>query len=117
MNVILFDDPAIRMNLLPFTFTRPVASIITGIFTIAEKWEKILQVQVSFSTEGYLQEKFPLTASASNLWINGAVCPNDLLVKRIGQLSNEEGLLQGNSVIALRTPEDEIPEVITAKMI
>ncbi|NBP70768.1 MAG: hypothetical protein EBU52_18765, partial [Cytophagia bacterium] len=27
MNLVLFDDPALRINLLPFTFTRPVADI------------------------------------------------------------------------------------------
>ena len=41
MNVILFDDPEIRLNLFPFTLTRPVASIRVGILTIAEKWEQL----------------------------------------------------------------------------
>jgi UDP-N-acetylglucosamine diphosphorylase/glucosamine-1-phosphate N-acetyltransferase len=116
MNVILFDDPAIRSNLLPFTFTRPVACIRTGILTIAEKWESILNERVSFSTQEYLQRKFPLTVTADNIWINGAVCPDTELVSRIRQLNSGEGLLLENKVIALRSPEDEIPEVISGKM-
>jgi UDP-N-acetylglucosamine diphosphorylase/glucosamine-1-phosphate N-acetyltransferase len=117
MNLILFDDPAIRINLLPFTFTRPVGSIRVGILTIAEKWEKWLQMPASFSTEDYLQKKFPLRLTTDNLWINGAICPDDALVKQIKALKKSEGLVQGKQVIALRTPEDEIPEVIQAKMI
>ena len=116
MNIILFDDPVYRINLLPFTFTRPVACLRTGILTIAEKWEKYFQARVSFSTTNYLQKKFPLTLSSDNLWINGAVCPDESLVKRIVQLQTGEGLILENKVIALRSPEEELPEVITGKM-
>jgi len=31
MHVLLFDDPAIRPRLLPFTFTRPVAAFARGL--------------------------------------------------------------------------------------
>jgi hypothetical protein len=48
MNLVLFDDPDIRVNLLPFTFTRPVASIRVGILTIAEKWEGCLERKAFF---------------------------------------------------------------------
>ncbi len=37
---ILLVDHAERDHLLPLTFTRPVADIRVGAFTIAEKWEK-----------------------------------------------------------------------------
>ena len=40
MNYILFDGPS-RNQLLPFTYTRPVADIRVGILTIREKWENI----------------------------------------------------------------------------
>ncbi len=116
MNIILFDDPAIRINLLPLTFTRPVASIRTGILTVAEKWEKHLKTSISFSTADHLQKKFPLTVTNDNLWINGAVCPDGPLVKRISELQNGEGLIRDNKVIALRNTEDEVPEVISGKM-
>ncbi len=116
MNIILFDDPSYRANLLPFTFTRPVAAIRIGIFTIAEKWEKYFQTLVSYSTAGYLQDKFPLILSSDNLWINGACCPDESLVNQINQLHSGEGLTRENKVIALRTPEDEVPGVISGKM-
>lgn len=113
MNIILFDDPTIRVDLLPLTFTRPIASIRIGILTIAEKWEKYLSNSPSFSTEEYLSKKFPCNLTADNYWINGAVCPDAQLVKAIISLKPHEGLVKDSRVIALRTPEDEIPEVIS----
>ena len=50
MNYILFDG-TVRNALLPFTFTRPVADIRVGIFTIREKWEQYLGYTTSTLTE------------------------------------------------------------------
>jgi UDP-N-acetylglucosamine diphosphorylase/glucosamine-1-phosphate N-acetyltransferase len=113
MNLILFDNPTIRQNLLPFTFTRPVASIRVGILTIAEKWEKHFNAKVSYSTEAYLAKKFPLRHEADNYWINGAVCPNAELVDAIQNLRPGDALSKENMVLAVRTPDDEVPEIIT----
>ncbi len=113
MNLILFDSPTIRQNLLPFTFTRPVAAIRTGILTIAEKWEKYLNLKVSYSTESYLSKKFPLRHEADNYWINGAACPNEDLLAAIRQLKPGDAITKDNLILAVRTPDDEVPEIIT----
>lgn len=115
MNLILFDHPEIRQNLLPFTFSRPVAAIRIGILTIAEKWEKYLGLKASFSTEPYLNEKFNLTTGTDNLWINGAVCPTHQLSKSILNLKPEEVLLQNNLLIAVRTSETQLPDLHAKK--
>ncbi len=117
MNVILFDDPTIRVDLLPLTFTRPVAGIRIGILTIAEKWGKYIGGPTSFATEEYLSKKFTINLAADNYWINGAICPDTQLVTAISLLKSGEGLVKDSRVIALRTPEDEIPEVISGKVI
>jgi len=113
MNLILFDNPTIRQNLLPFTFTRPVASIRVGILTIAEKWEKQLNLKAFWSTKAYLSKKFVLHHEADNYWINGAVCPNAELVATIQQLKPGDALSKDNMILAVRTPDDEVPEIIT----
>jgi len=113
MNFILFDDPVIRMDLLPFTFTRPVAAVRVGILTIAEKWEKALTHPLSFSTADYLSEKFKVTISSDNVWINGALCPDEIIIKSILNLKSGEGISYQSRILAFRTPDDEIPEVIT----
>ncbi len=101
MNYILFDGEE-RENLLPFTFTRPVAGIRIGILTIAEKWEKHLSATVSFKTQDYLQAKFPLQISADNIFINGAVCPTAELVNAIQNLKSGETLVAGKTILAAR---------------
>jgi UDP-N-acetylglucosamine diphosphorylase/glucosamine-1-phosphate N-acetyltransferase len=112
MNIILFDDPVIRVDLLPLTFTRPVASIRIGILTIAEKWGNDLGSKPSFFTEEYLSKKYGIQLTADNYWINGAVCPDAKLVDSIRSLKTGEGLVKDSRLIALRSPETEIPELI-----
>ena len=56
LNIILFDAPEVRENLLPMTFTRPVADLRVGILTIREKWERMLDGSYSYLTVDYLQE-------------------------------------------------------------
>ena len=103
MNILLFDDPSIRTELLPLTFTRPTACIRIGIMTIAEKWIKRLGHNVSFLTEDYLAEKFPANAGSDNLFINGALCPDDDLVKAIQSLQPETRLTWNDMLLAQRT--------------
>ena len=103
-NLILFDDPTIRPELLPFTFTRPVAGIRVGILTIAEKWEKRLGSVPSFLTEPYLCAKYPCQTTTDNLYVNGAVCPTDELAERVQHLAPGQGLQSPTGLLyALRT--------------
>jgi len=108
MNLILFDDPAIRTDLLPFTFTRPVAKIRVGILTIAEKWERWLNASASFKTETYLQQKFKMISSGDNLLINGAVCPDEKLVAAVRSLPGGKFLIKDSLLIAARKPAPEM---------
>ncbi|MHA6246705.1 GlmU family protein [Pontibacter sp. CAU 1760] len=101
MNIILFDDPAIRPNLLPLTFTRPVSELRVGILTIAEKWSRYMGEAVFCLTQPYLQPKFALDFSYSSLYINGAVCPDEDLVKTIRGLKVGEALFHNDTLVAL----------------
>ena len=103
MNYILFDDQNIRPSLLPLTFTRPVCEIRIGIQTITEKWNDVLKTTVSFQTQDYLAIKYPLNLSDDNIFINGAICPNDELVEVIKNLPFNAILTQGTEVIAYRS--------------
>ncbi|MBX0291070.1 GlmU family protein [Hymenobacter sp. HSC-4F20] len=102
MHVLLFDDPAIRPHLLPFTFTRPVAALRCGILTLAEKWQRRLGVeQVGYLTEAYLQAKFPAgNTQGPALVINGAICPDDLLMQQVQALAPGEALFDEEMLVA-----------------
>ena len=103
-SIILFDEPVLRAQLLPFTYTRPVANIRCGIHTIAEKWTNYLQSSVSYLTESYLQPGFPINITDDNLFINGALCPDTELVKTLLNLPLESVLYSDKEeILAVRT--------------
>lgn len=107
MNYILFDGPN-REKLLPFTFTRPVADIRTGILTIHEKWEKLLNSRISFHTQGYLSDKYKKVTTNDNVFIDGSVLPTKELITKINSLEIGQMLVSGDHKIAFRTTKDTI---------
>ncbi len=106
MNYILFDDYS-RLNLLPFTYTKPVCELRIGILTIKEKWEKQLNAPVSYDTESYLSEKYTKTAAADNLFVNGKICPNAALLSLLKDLKPGECIKHGNDLLGYRTHTTE----------
>ncbi|HEY4652195.1 MAG TPA: GlmU family protein, partial [Pontibacter sp.] len=111
MDIILFDDPTIRQNLLPLTFTRPVAEIRVGILTIAEKWQKYAEAATSYLTQPYLQQKYSQQPAAQHVYVNGAACPNEALVTQIKGLKAGEAIYSGNQLLALHTGEQQLATI------
>ncbi|RIW13960.1 glucose-1-phosphate thymidylyltransferase [Algoriphagus lacus] len=105
-SIVLFDDPAIRGSLLPFTFTRPVADIRVGILKISEKWQKYTSADAFFLTQDYLQKKFP-RASHFALAINGAWLPDGDSVKILEKLAPSQALYWGKTLLAAYIGETE----------
>ena len=99
MNYVLFDDNS-RNNLLPLTFTRPIADIRIGILTIREKWERMLGHATSTLTESYLSKKYPLLQKKDTVLINGSILPTPELVEKINQLKPNELLMAEDCIIA-----------------
>lgn len=97
MKINFFEDSS-HLSLKPLTFTRPSADLRIGILTIAEKWQKHLQLEYGFQSQEYLSVKYP--AVEAQLWINGAVCPNEALLNAIAALKEGEMLLQNEVLIA-----------------
>lgn len=106
MNYILFDGP-FRNNLLPFTFTRPVADIRMGILTIREKWEKQLGFVTTTITEDYLSDKYPMVEMDENILINASYLPNPHLVVLVKNLQENQAIFNGEEVIAFFAKEAE----------
>ncbi|WP_138434285.1 GlmU family protein [Winogradskyella algicola] len=106
MNYILFDGPY-RDNLLPFTYTRPVADIRVGILTIRQKWESFLEYTTTTVTEDYLSDKFPMVEMEENIMINASFLPNTEVVEVIKNLSDNQALFKGEDVIAFFAKEGE----------
>lgn len=106
MNYILFDGPS-RNNLLPLTYTRPVADLRVGILTIREKWEKYLGLTTTTVTEDYLSEKYPMVEMEENVMINASFSPNLDLVEMIKTLQPNQAIFNNEDVIAFYTKENQ----------
>lgn len=104
--LLLFDDPAIRGSLLPFTFTRPVADIRIGILKISEKWEKITGRSTSFLTQDYLENRFP-RAKGNSVAVNGAWLPDADSSALISSLKEGQALYFGKILLASYIAETE----------
>ena len=100
-NIIIFDDNDVRKQLLPLTYTRPIAKIRVGITTIEEKWRSMLgEANYSWSTASYLKAKYPLHSEKTNLMVAGHVVPSPELAKQALGLRENEALMDGDTLIA-----------------
>ena len=106
MNYILFDGSA-RNQLLPFTYTRPVADLRVGILTIREKWEKMLGYTTSSVTEDYLVDKFPMVEFNDNIFINASIIPSENIVKMIKSLTENKAIFLDNEPLAFFAKKDQ----------
>lgn len=99
-NIILFDDKVARENLLPLSFTRPVADMRFGIMTIRQKWEKALAGNYSYLTVEYLSEKYAMVATDENVFIAGNVCPDSELVAMIKAMKEGDAITSDRGLVA-----------------
>jgi|TARA_R110002020_G_scaffold396281_3_gene606337 UDP-N-acetylglucosamine diphosphorylase/glucosamine-1-phosphate N-acetyltransferase len=106
MNYILFDGN-VRNQLLPFTFTRPVADIRVGILTLREKWEKHLGFTITTVTEDYLAQKWPMVEMPQNVLISASFIPTETLVDMIKGLTENQAIFYNDEPVAFFTKEDQ----------
>lgn len=92
-NISLFDLPAVRENLLPLSYTRPIADFLVGITTLRKKWESFLAGEFSYSTVGYLSEKYPMKTAEENLFIASNIIATEHLARRLDSLEPGEVLM------------------------
>jgi len=107
MHLILFDDSS-RENLLPLTFTRPVADLRIGILTIAEKWERVMGIAPSCLTADYLSARFPCIPGRDNLLVNAALLPDNELAGTLRSLAPGNALRKGNTLLGTRVDQDQV---------
>ncbi len=106
MNVALFDHPRLRQQLLPFTFTRPMAELRVGILTISEKWRYYLSAEIGHITQEYLSGKYLKPDNLNNLLvINGSICPDLDFVEAVKSLAPEQAFSQDGILLAANIAE------------
>ena len=111
MNIILFDDDT-REKLLPLTYTKPVGMLRIGIMTIQEKWQKYFSANVSFITQDYLSDKYPIVIKDKNYVVNASILPTFHICKLIEQLQENEALLKDGDLVAALLNEQQFENLI-----
>ncbi len=106
MNYILFDGN-VRDQLLPFTYTRPVADIRIGILTLREKWEKYLGFATTTVTEDYLGDKWPMVEMKENVLINASFLPSENLIQLVKGLSENQAIFYKDEPVAFFSNEGQ----------
>lgn len=110
-NIILFDDET-REWMLPLSYTRPVAEFRTGILTTRERWERLLGGRASHITADFLAGSYPMQVENDNLVINGAVLPNDRLLRLVELLEPNEALMTGGQLVAARLNHSQFDRLV-----
>ncbi len=101
MSIVLFDGNA-HKQLLPLTYTRSVAGIRMGIFTMQERWERITGEKIYVQTENYLSVLYEPIPGGDNMFVDAAILPYKNLVEAVLSLKNGELLSdEYGQVIAL----------------
>lgn len=96
IDIVLFDTDESFANLLPLSFTRPVADFRVGITTIKEKWQLAAGADVHYYPVYYLRDRFSPDAADPDdaLYIAGNVLPDDEFIARALNLNPGEALLE-----------------------
>ena len=100
MPVTLFDN-YLRHQLYPFTHTRAVGAIRSGIFTQQERWQLITGHKVQIQTNKEIQPLYGKPEiSANTLWIDSALVMNASLIEQITSLQVGQCIYDATGFIA-----------------
>lgn len=108
---IILTDTESWSNLLPLTFTKPVAKLRLGYYCIDELWLLGSQLPVSYKTEKYLQSNFPLVLNELNYFVNSSVVPNKAFINEVLKLEDGESLKNENTWLATCTAKSELADL------
>ena len=116
MKITLFDS-IYHKQLLPLTYTRPVAKLRVGILTIQEKWDKYSSEPVAVRTQEYLSKAFKSNLKGGGIGINASVLPTQDLIEEISELAEKHLLIKSGKVIAINpmpSAEDDLGEMLAS---
>src|SRR4051794_25933939 len=108
MNIILFDTME-RKSLFPLTATRAVGELRTGIFTVKERWERLIGAKAFILTEPYLQDLYEHAPAGDYLFIDASIITNPLLTQDILALDKDEAIADKEGLIAGRAVVGSLP--------
>lgn len=102
--ILIFDSHVSHENLLPLSFTRPIAHFRVGIDTILDKWQAYLTRTCRPLATEYLREKFGAAPGPDDevLMINSTLLPDPDAKRRILALLPGQAITDGDETLAFR---------------
>jgi UDP-N-acetylglucosamine diphosphorylase/glucosamine-1-phosphate N-acetyltransferase len=98
---INLHDNGQHLTFAPLTLTRPVGGLRIGILTNEERWKLVSTTsEIGFTTEDYLQKRFPKLEDAIEL--NACILATPALANELINLENNTMLVQDNLWIATK---------------
>jgi len=94
-------------QMLPLTFTRPVAELRIGILKIREKWECLLNTEISHLSREYLRIKYPTHFEEDNILINSSILPDHSILNTINLLEKGDSIVRDARILAARLAKSE----------
>jgi UDP-N-acetylglucosamine diphosphorylase / glucose-1-phosphate thymidylyltransferase / UDP-N-acetylgalactosamine diphosphorylase / glucosamine-1-phosphate N-acetyltransferase / galactosamine-1-phosphate N-acetyltransferase len=108
MPTIIFSEAGCRReNLYPFTLTRHIQDIRTGILTIREKWERLLGMPSAALWQGnYLDTAASIKTGkamppGSYMYIAANLLPDAAILRQVKKLKEGEALVDGDGNIVI----------------
>ncbi|MFN6380453.1 MAG: GlmU family protein [Flavobacteriales bacterium] len=114
MEAVLFEDHK-WMNFLPLVYTRPVGELRIGIFTIAEKWSRALNMNVAHNSRQEMRGLFSFPSEKEQILINARCLPTPALTESILKLLPGEAIKKGDTIIASYPKNSEDTSYSNAK--
>ena len=116
-NIVLFDLPGVHDQLLPMSYTRPVADFLIGTSTLRDKWEEMLPGEYSYHTAPYLSEKYPMTEADDTLFIASNIVADARLADALAELPADAAMTADNTdgdevLVAFRGTPDQFRAII-----
>jgi UDP-N-acetylglucosamine diphosphorylase/glucosamine-1-phosphate N-acetyltransferase len=108
---IILSDAGHHRQMLPLTFTRPVAQLRPAILRISEGWQLRGEFPVGYRTQVYLQAGFPARMDdGPSFEVDGSLFPTDDLVEAVQDLAPGEALVKDGRVLAFGMAGGEVPD-------
>lgn len=102
MTIVLFDSEKRHDDLLPLSFTRPIAEFRVGILSIKEKWEWHSRCRCLTLAVDYLRLKFPLSPVEEAVFVAGWILPDKAFINAVKGLNAGHALSIGDELVAYR---------------
>src|SRR3954447_9608294 len=101
MAIVLFDTER-RVGLYPLTYTRAVAELRMGIFSIQERWKHLLGEEAYIDAVPYLQPLYNKVPEGIHTFIDALVMPSESLINSVRKLQQGEVLEDEMGVVACK---------------